>query len=162
MIFGHLQSLLVLQKGLPLAYNRDLQEDKPGVFDALHKTSLGLEVLALTLETVSLKPAAMAASVEDDNLFATDMLEYLVRKGVPFSEAHEAVGKVIRCSLESEKPVRDLPLAELKKFSRHFEASVFELFDARASVAAKKTIGSTHPGRVRQEIQRWEKILKKP
>jgi len=159
-IFGHLQSLLAVQKGLPLAYNRDLQEDKPGVFDAANKTELALEILSLTLESVTFRLPAMTASVEDDNLFATDVLEYLVRKGVSFSEAHEAVGKAVRYSLDLGKSIGQLSVKEWKGFSKYFNADVVDLFDARVSVRAKKTLGSTNPAMVKREIARWERTLK--
>ncbi|HQB94486.1 MAG TPA: argininosuccinate lyase, partial [Candidatus Omnitrophota bacterium] len=94
-IFGHLQSILTVQKGLPLSYNRDLQEDKPGAFDAVHKTTIALEVLALTVASATWQKKAMAKAVADDTLFATDILEYLVRKKVPFSEAHSTVGQAV-------------------------------------------------------------------
>ena len=159
-IFGYLQSILVVQKGLPLAYNRDLQEDKPGVFDAANKTELALEVLALTLESVTFNRAAMVQSAEDDNLFATDILESLVRKGVPFSEAHEAVGRAVRHALETGKPMSELSVAEWRRFSKYFGADVTELFDARVSVRAKKTAGITNPAMVRREIAGWERALR--
>ena len=158
-VFGQLQALLTLQKGLPLAYNRDLQEDKPAVFEALKKTSMALELLTLTLESVNFNRAAMDASVEDDNLYATDVLEYLVRKGMAFSEAHETVGRAVRHSAESGIAMRDLPLSEWKRFSAKFDQGVYDLFNPTASVKAKKTIGSTNPGRVKGEISKWLKKL---
>ncbi|HLD50623.1 MAG TPA: argininosuccinate lyase [bacterium] len=159
-IFSHLQTLLVIQKGLPLAYNRDLQEDKPPVFDAIRKTSVALELLALTIESAKFHPEAMRASVQDDALFATDILEYLVRKKVPFSEAHETVGKVVCFARESGKPIRELSLPEWKKFHKAFEAGVYGLFEASVSVRAKKTIASTHPERVRNQLRQWQRILR--
>ena len=158
-IFGHLQTELILQKGLPLAYNRDLQEDKPPVFDALHKTEMALELLAGTIETLELKPKAMEVTVLDDDLYATDVLEYLVRKGVPFYEAHEIVGNSIRHAVEKKKPLRELSMDEWREFSKKVDSDVYQLFDPQASVGAKKTIGSTNPSRVKQEIQRWERSL---
>ncbi len=159
-IFSNLQALLTLQKGLPLAYNRDLQEDKPSVFEAVKKTLNALELLALTVGTVSFNKKAMEESAEEDVLFATDILESLVRKGMPFSEAHETVGKVVRYAQENEKPLREIPMGEWKKFSKLFDASVYDFFDARASVRGKLTIGSTHPRMVKAEILKWEKQLK--
>jgi argininosuccinate lyase len=158
-IFGYLQSLLVVQKGLPLAYNRDLQEDKPAVFDAANKTQLALEVLASTLDSLSFNAAKMAESVLDDHLFATDVLEYLVGKGISFSHAHEIVGKVIAYALHEEKSLRELSIHEWKRFSKAFDSDVNDLFNANVSVKAKKTFGSTHPGMVKREIRRWEKFL---
>jgi argininosuccinate lyase len=158
-IFGYLQSLLVVQKGLPLTYNRDLQEDKPGVFDAISKTELACEVLALTLESVTFNPQALAESVQDDHLFATDILEYLVKKGVPFREAHETVGKAVAYALEMQKPLSDLSVKEWKRFSKVFGMDISDLFDAQTSVKAKKTIGSTNPFMVQREISKWKRLL---
>ncbi len=156
-VFSNLQAILTLQKGLPLAYNRDLQEDKPAVFEASRKTLMALELLALTVETVSFKPRALAESVLDDTLFATDILEYLVCKGAAFSEAHETVGKVVRYAQDADKQIRELSMNEWKTFSKFFDSRVYELFDPQVSVNAKKTIGSTHPARVKQEIAGWQK-----
>lgn len=158
-IFGELQALLVLQKGLPLAYNRDLQEDKPSVFDAANKTGLALEVLSLTISTAKINYKAVEASVEDDNLYATDVLEYLVRKGMSFSEAHETVGGLVQYSAEKNKVLSELSLTEWKQFSKLFDQKVYALFNPQASVAEKKTLGSTNPQMVKKEIKRWEKTL---
>ncbi len=159
-VFGYLQSLLVVQKGLPLAYNRDLQEDKPPVFDACKKTGVALELLALTLESVSFNKKAMQASVQDDHLYATDLLEYLVRKNVSFSRAHEIVGNIVRDAQDSGKPLREISLKEWKKFAPQFDQAIYDFFDPKASVSAKKTIGSTQPARVKNEIARWKKTFR--
>ena len=158
-IFGYLQAILTVQKGLPLSYNRDLQEDKPGVFDAVKKTATALELLALAVGSASWHKKALLRSLDDDSLFATDVLEYLVRKKVPFSEAHELVGKTVRHAIESEKRLREWSVQEWRKFSPRFGADIHDLFDAKESVRGKKTIGSTHPARVKQAIAEWKKIL---
>jgi argininosuccinate lyase len=159
-IFGALQALLVVQKGLPLAYNRDLQDDKPPVFESYRKTRGALELLALTIESVTFNPAAMKTSVEDDNLYATDLLEYLVGKGMTFTEAHETVGRAVRYGQESSKRLSDMSLQEWKSFSVKFDKEIFGLFDAKASVLGKKTIGSTHPAMVKREIAKWKQSLR--
>ncbi len=158
-IFGHLQALLTVQKGLPLSYNRDLQEDKPGVFDAVKKTTTALELLALAVSSASWHKKALARSLDDDSLFATDILEYLVRKKVPFSEAHELVGRIVRHAIESENRLREWPVQEWQKFSAKFGADIHDLFSALESVRGKKTIGSTHPARVKQAIAERKKTL---
>jgi len=158
-IMGMLQGLLVMQKGLPLSYNRDLQEDKPHLFDSIHETLKTLEVLSLTIATCSYVPEGLKRSVDDDSLFATDILDYLVHKGLPFSEAHEKVGGIVHCAIQSGKRMRELPLDEFKQFSTLFEKDIYGIFDPAASVRRKKTIGSTHPDRVESEMKRWEKAL---
>lgn len=159
-VLGQLVAILTVQKGLPLAYNRDLQEDKPPVFDAVKKTAGALELLALTVESMTFNFKAMEASVEDDNLYATDLLEYLVRKKAVFSQAHEIVGQVVRYAQDNRKAMRDLSLAEWKKFSPHFDQGIYDFFDPMNSVRAKKTFGSTQPAMVKREITKWKKILK--
>ena len=158
-IFGHLQAILTVQKGLPLSYNRDLQEDKPGVFDAVRKTTNALELLSLAAGSASWNRKALLKSLDDDSLFATDILEYLVRKKIPFSEAHALVGRTVRHAIESEKRLRDWSVREWQKFSPRFGADIHDLFDARESVKGKKTIGSTHPAQVKQAIAKWKKTL---
>lgn len=159
-IYGHLMAILTVQKGLPMTYNRDLQEDKPGLFDALRKTAVALDVLTGTLETCEFNPAAMAQSVEDDGLYATDVLEYLVRKGMPFAEAHETVGNAVRFAARNDRPMKDLTLDEWHDFSKKIGEDIYTLFDPQKSVSAKKTIGSTQPARVKKELARWKAALK--
>lgn len=158
-IFGYLQALLTVQKGLALSYNRDLQEDKPGVFDAIKKTTAALEILTLTVGSVTWHKKAMARAVEDDSLFATDILEYLVRKKVAFSEAHHIVGKIVRYISEADRKMRGLTIQEWKRFSPFFSADIHDLFEAKESIRGKKTIGSTHPARVKKEITKWKNTL---
>ena len=158
-IFGILQALLVVQKGLPLAYNRDLQEDKPGVFFALSETMLALEVLSLTIQTVRFQSQPAEKQLSDDGLYATDLLEYLVRKGVLFTDAHHAVGKIVAYSAKTGKRIRDFSLTEMRVFAPKADENAFELFNAEKSVTGKQTIGSTNPKLVSQQIQIWKKRL---
>lgn len=159
-LLGQWVSMMAVQKGLPLAYNRDLQEDKPGLMDAVKKTELALELLALTVSSISFNPKAAQRALKDDGLYATDLLEYLVRKGAAFSDAHETIGRIVRKAAETDRAVRDLSVQEFKQFSDLFDRDVFKLFDAAESVSAKKTIGSTNPARVASEIRKWETVLK--
>lgn len=159
-IMGYLQSILILQKGLPLSYNRDLQEDKPALFDALSKTHIGLEIMAETIATMEFDFSAIARSVEDDNLYATDLLEYLVRKKMPFREAHEIVGSVVAYSSQNKRKMSSLTLQEWQKFSKLMNADVSKLFDPHTSIQGKKTIGSTHPSEVQKAIRFWNAKLR--
>ena len=159
-VLGSVQAILGLQKGLPLAYNRDLQEDKAPVFEVSKRTGAALELLALTLASMTFNKEAMRASVQDDNLYATDLLEYLVRKNVSFAQAHEIVGNVVRAAQDSGKSLRKISLKEWKKFAPQFGPDIYHLFDPKTSVSAKKTIGSTQPARVKGEIARWKKTLR--
>lgn len=158
-IFGILQAMLVVQKGLPLAYNRDLQEDKPGVFFALAETMLALEVLSLTIQTAKFQKQAAEKQLQDDGLYATDLLEYLVRKGVLFTDAHHAVGKIVAHSVKTGKKIRDFDLKELQSFAPAAGRDAFALFNAEKSVEGKQTLGSTNPKLVRHQILYWTKKL---
>ena len=158
-IIGHLTSLLTLLKGLPLTYNRDLQEDKPALFDAIHKTALVLETLQVTISRTRLAEGIRDWVEEDDFLYATDLLEYLVEKGVPFREAHESMGRLVRYALEARKKLGELSLKEFRRFSPKFEHGVYRLLNPRASVSRKKTPGSTHPQEVRKWLRFWKKRL---
>lgn len=158
-IFGYLQAILTVQKGLPFSYNRDLQEDKPAVFDAVKKTTTALELLSLTIASATWHKKAIAKALGDDSLFATDILEYLVRRKVAFSDAHLLVGKIVRYAAESDKKLGELSIREWKKFSEKFDTDIHALFDPKESIWGKKTIGSTHPAKVKQEIQKWKKML---
>lgn len=160
-IFGHLFSLLTLLKGLPLAYNRDLQEDKPALFDAIHKTELALETLRITVSEARLAEGVRNWVRDEDFLYATDLLEYLVEKGVPFREAHETVGRLVRYALDKGEKFGELSLKEFRNFSSKFNQDVFRLFDPQVSVSRKKTPGSTNPGEVGKWLRFWKKKLKK-
>jgi len=160
-IFGYLQALLTVQKGLPLAYNRDLQEDKPGLFDAIRKTEVALELLPYVFNTLTFHPESMELAMADDGLYATDILEHLVQKGLSHREAHDAVGRAVRYSIDAQKPMRDFTVQEWKRFSKKFDSEIYDLFDERVSVESKKTIGSTNPQRVKNEIQKWEKVFRR-
>ena len=158
-IFGYLASTLTLLKGLPLSYNRDLQEDKPALFNALHKTELALEALRLTLSQTRLAEGVKKWAKRDDFLYATDLLEHLVAKGVAFREAHSAVGRLIGYAAGEGKKLSELSLKEFQRFSPKFSREVFDLLDAWGSVLRKKTPGSTHPSEVKKQIDDWRRKL---
>jgi argininosuccinate lyase len=158
-IFGVLQAQLTMQKGLPLSYNRDLQEDKPQTFQAIAETGLALDVLAKTIITAKFNQEALAKSIEDDALYATDLLDYLVRKAMPFTEAHETVGKIVYAAQAKKVAIRKLTIEEFEGFSKLFKKDVYQIFDGWKSISAKTTQGSTHPDQVEKEISRWEQIL---
>ncbi len=160
-IFGHLLSVLTVLKGLPLAYNRDLQEDKPALFDALHKTDLALETLRLTLERTEWNRRGIEGWLgEEDFIYATDLLEYLVERGVAFREAHETVGHLVRYAVDENRILHDLTLGEFRRYSPKFRDDVYSLFDPWTSVSRKKTPGSTRPSEVKKCIQSWKKKFK--
>ena len=160
-IFGRLISMLTMLKGLPLSYNRDLQEDKPALFDSIHKTELVLEALGITISRAEVAEGAKSWVGEDDFLYATDLLEYLVEKGVPFREAHESVGRLVAYAAEAGGPLAGLAIEQFRRHSPKFATDVYELFNPWKSVNRKKTPGSTHPNEVKKGLRQWKKRLKK-
>jgi argininosuccinate lyase len=135
-LVGNLTALLVTLKGLPLAYNRDLQEDKESLFDSFDQLSLAMVALGGMIETVTFNTEAMAAAADDQTALATDLAEILVQSGVPFREAHAVVGALVRKSLEGQHSLADLVAA-----SSAFDDSVSELFEPGAAVARRKSPG---------------------
>jgi argininosuccinate lyase len=159
-VYGHLMAMLTVLKGLPLSYNRDLQEDKEGLFDAARTVLACLEVMAGMLRTIKVNETRMREAAEEGFLLATDLAEYLVRRGMPFREAHRVVGELVRRCLEEGKELRDLrELKELKKFSELFEEDVLGLLSVDASVAARRTPGGTAPEEVKKQIEEARKLL---
>jgi argininosuccinate lyase len=151
-IQGHLVTLLTLMKAQPLAYNRDNQEDKVPVFDALDTTLASLDVYAGLIATLRVKRERMARAAAEGFATATDFADYLVRKGVPFRDAHEIVGRVVRRGIERSRDLADLPLDELREFSALIERDVFAVLSPRGSVQARTHVGGTAPAQVRAAI----------
>ncbi len=151
-VFGHSLSLLTMLKGLPLAYNKDMQEDKEAVFDAFDTTQACLEVSALVLRNVKLNVEHMRAAASKGMMNATELADYLVRKGVPFREAHETVGKIVVRVTEKEIELGDLSLDELRSFSDRIEGDVFKSLTLERTLASKSLTGGTAPVRVAEAL----------
>lgn len=156
---GNLHTLLTLTKGLPLTYNRDLQEDKPPVFDSFDQTSLCLEVLAGTLGGMAVRRDACAAAVADPALLATDLADYLVERGVPFREAHHAVGAVVQLAEKNAVPLNLLPAEEVQKLHPAFGPDWAEVFNLERAMARRRGTGMPGPVQLRRQIARWRKQL---
>lgn len=143
-VVGHLMSLLMLLKGLPSAYDKDLQEDKEPVFDTFDTLSGVLPVVSGTIQTLQINPRRMAAQLEP-GLLATDLADYLVRKGIPFREAHAIVGSVVRTAEERNCAIDEVGLDALQEVSEAFEKDVFEVFDVERSLSSRSVVGGTSP-----------------
>jgi argininosuccinate lyase len=156
---GNLHTLLVLVKGLPLTYNRDLQEDKPPVFDSHDQTALSLEVLAGTFAGVELHTEKCAAAVADPALLATDLADYLVRNGVAFRDAHHAVGAVVKLAEQKSLPLDQLALADVQAINPAFKADWLDSFNLPKAMARRKGTGMPGPAQVVRQFKRWAKIL---
>ena len=159
-VYGNLMSVLVTMKGLPLAYNRDMQEDKRSLFASLRILLDTLTVLNGTVRTIRVDQAACEQASKDSFLFATDLLEYLVKKKVPFLEAHQIVGALVRHALDSHTTLGGLPFEIYQKYSRVFKKDVFDLFDPRVSISSKVSLGSPKPELVVKQIRLWKERLK--
>ncbi len=158
-LYGNLLAVLAALKGLPLAYNRDLQEDKEPLFDSIDTVRGSLAVMTGVISTLRFNRAELAAAVAKGFSSAPDLAEYLVERGVPFREAHQAVGELIARLLDEGKSPGEITLDELRWSSPAFEAPALKLLTPAASVAGKTTIGSTAPARVRRQLRRWKKKL---
>jgi argininosuccinate lyase len=154
-VYGDLINLLTTMKALPLAYNRDMQEDKQPMFDAVDTTRDSLEMMAFLLAETTFNTSQFAAAVENDLLTATEIADYLSRKGVPFREAHRITGEIVAYALENETPLQSIALEMLKGYSPHFESDIFDYLDPLRSVHEKKSDGSTNPEMVCAAIERW-------
>lgn len=158
---GNLTTLLTLTKGLPLTYNRDLQDDKPPVFDSLDTVVISLEVLRETLRGMRVNTTRCAGAVADPLLLATDLADYLVRRGVPFRDAHHAVGGVVALAEKLEKPLDKLSLEEVRSVSRDFVADWVKVFDLPTAMRSRERPGMPGPKQVAAQITRWKKRLAK-
>jgi argininosuccinate lyase len=147
-VFGDLASLLTMLKGLPLAYNKDMQEDKEAVFDAFDTTRVCLEVSALVLRNVEVKEDRMRDAASQGLMNATELADYLVRKAVPFREAHETAGRAVRLAIERGVELQELPLEELQSISDLISSDVFEALSLENTLNTKSQIGGTAPERV--------------
>ena len=150
-VYGSLMALLTLLKGLPLTYNRDMQEDKEGFFDTYDTLLNTLTIFADMLAKMSVNAERMRAAAEDGFLLATDIADYLVGKGMPFREAHGVVARLSQHAADNSLRLRDMPLADYRRFSALFDEDVFAI-TAEASVAARDVPGGTAFGRVRDAI----------
>lgn len=158
-VYGHLMSLLTVMKGLPMTYNRDLQEDKEGLFDTVDTIKPVLEIFAEMLATIEINGEQMGRTARKGFLTATDLAYYLVGRGVPFREAHAIVGEVVAYCEDSNMQLEYLSLKQLKQFSSHFTYDVTRILSTESSVNSKDVTGGTAPKKVKEAIKRARKNL---
>jgi argininosuccinate lyase len=159
-LYGALVGALTMLKSLPLSYNRDLQEDKVHLFEALDSVRASVRLTQLILEKTRWKPERMAAACKGDYSNATDLADYLVRKGVPFRETHEVAGKAVRWAIAKGVALEAIPLAELKNLHASFEKDVFALLDPMAVMSARNSRGGTGTDAVKDQLRYAEDFLK--
>ena len=156
-VYGNLMSMLTLMKSLPLAYNKDMQEDKEPLFDTLDTVKGSLKVFADMIAEMAVKSDNMRIAAARGFSTATDVADYCVRKGLPFRQAHEVVGKTVRFCVEHNKDIPELSLAEFRQFSDLIEADIYDYVTLEASVNARKATGGTAREAVERELARLKK-----
>ncbi|MGG2064058.1 argininosuccinate lyase [Bacillus sp. S14(2024)] len=161
-VYGNLFSLLTVMKGLPLAYNKDLQEDKEGMFDTVNTVKGCLHVMAGMLETMTVKKDKMAQAVTQDFSNATEIADYLASKGLPFRQAHEIVGKLVLHCINEGVYLLDLPLTTYQEMSSLFEEDLYEVLSPYAAVKRRNSAGGTGFEQIEQALQKAKEIVEKP
>ncbi|MFQ5902076.1 MAG: argininosuccinate lyase [Candidatus Binatia bacterium] len=152
-VFGHLQALLTVMKGLPLAYNRDLQEDKVPLFDTVDTVKASLGMMRELVRQIKIKKERMRTAAQDGLMIATDLADYLVRRGLSFRSAHALVGKVVRFCLDHHRGIEELSLKELKRFSPKIDKDVYAYLNPEAAVQRRRTVGGTALANVRRRLK---------
>jgi len=158
-IHGALSSVLIMMKGLPMSYNRDLQLDKPPLFDAIDTIKDVLEIFIALFQEIVIEKEAIVAKLMDESLFSVDILEYLVKKGVSYREAHDIVGRMVKDCLDKNKKISSLSAKELKRYSEKLSPDVKKILNAWTSVSLKTSYGGTSPKLVLRQLNTWRKRL---
>jgi len=158
-VYGNLVSLLTLMKSLPLAYNKDMQEDKEPLFDTVDTVEQSLIVMTRLLKEMSFNKERMREAVDQGYLVATDLADYLVRKGVTFRQAHEVVGKMVLYALGYKKELRQLTLKEMKGFCKPIEKDVYGWLDPLSCIDRRNLPGGTGSATVKRAISKARKEI---
>lgn len=159
-VYGHLVSLLTTMKGLPLTYNKDMQEDKEPLFDSVDTVEICLEVMARLFREISFNRERLQEASEKGFLVATDLADYLVRKGVTFREAHEIVGRMVVFALDQKKELHELTLNEMKGFERRISKDVYGWLDPLSSLKRRNIPGGTGPEVVKKSLRQAKQEIK--
>lgn len=158
-LIGNLMSLLTTLKGLPMTYNRDLQEDKEPLFDSVDTIKLALEVFAEMMRGLDVNAAKTQAAASDPMLLATDLADYLVNHGVPFREAHEVIGKIVAHSVKTKRALNEFSAEDYRKFSKAFGKDVSAVLNIDAALSKRKSAGAPSPANVTARLKHWCKQL---
>ena len=158
-LYGNLVSVMVAVKGLPLTYNRDLQEDKEPLFDSFETVDLALRVNAEMIAAMRLNPERCAAAVSDPLLLATDLADYLVRRGVPFRQAHELVGKAVAVAVGSGTPLNKLSLEQFREISPEYGEDVYSVFSLDRAMSLRTNPGAPNPDNTARRLAYWQAKL---
>ena len=152
-VFGHQTALLAMIKGLPMAYNKDMQEDKEAVFDTVDTVKISLQVAAIVLNNLRVNEEKTRVAATNGYLNATELADYLVQKNIPFRIAHDTVGKIVMYAISQNRELNDLSLAEMQNFSEFVEEDVFQALSLEQTLASKNQIGGTSPERVFEALE---------
>ena len=158
-VFGNLVALLTLLKGLPMTYNRDLQEDKERLFDTVDTIRATLRIVAAMIQNTKINAAECKKAASDPSLLATDLADYLVLKKVPFRQAHHVVGAIVALAEKKRKLLSKLTLKELQSVDSNFEKDALELFDPQLSLDRRNILGGPGTKEVKRQLARWKKQL---
>jgi argininosuccinate lyase len=158
-VVGHLMGLITLMKGQPLAYNKDNQEDKEPLFDTVDTLKDTLRIFAEMMGSIIVKPEAMERAALKGYATATDLADYMVKKGLPFRDAHEAVAHAVKAAISHQVDLSELPLEVLQQFNPKIEKDVYDMLSLRGSLNARNTLGGTAPAQVRLQIARHAERL---
>ncbi len=159
-LYGHLLALLVTLKGLPATYNKDLQEDKEGLFDGVRTLENSLAVMRRVLETMRIDPSRMKQALEEGYLNATELADYLVARNVPFRDAHHVVGRIVLHASKRNLPLDRLPMSDYRKFSPLFDKDLYPRLSSAAALTRRRELGGTAPGAVRRALARFRKRVR--
>jgi len=158
-VIGNLVSLLTLLKGLPMTYNRDLQEDKERLFDTADTVRATVRVVAAMFRHTKVNAEACRRAASDPSLLATDLVDYLVREGMPFRQAHHTVGIAVAVAEQLRKSLSQLTLEELRSISKSFSADALAVFDVKRAMARRNLTGAPGPRELRKQLDRWHNHL---
>ncbi|MEW6008129.1 MAG: argininosuccinate lyase [Candidatus Omnitrophota bacterium] len=158
-IQADLSSVLIMLKGLPLSYNRDMQLDKEPLFDSVERIDQMLGVFQELFRALKVNKSKIAEKLEDESLYSVDIMEYLINKGLSYRVAHDTVGKIVKSTLDKGKKISELSLSELKKFSKVFDSSLYRLLNAKTSINLKRSFGGTAKKNVLNAIKAMEKQI---
>ncbi len=158
-VYGNYIALATMMKGLPLSYNRDMQEDKEPVFDSFKNYSQALSMMKGMINSLTVNKSRFVDELEGDFLFATELAEWLVLKGIPFRESHSIVGKVVQFAEEKNIKLNELKIEDLQNINPVFDETALKVFTVKGALYRKKTFGSPNPDMVRAEIEKWKSKL---
>ena len=159
-VFGNYSALITVLKSLPLSYNRDMQEDKEGIFDSFKTLQNSLIMMTALIESMEIQKTRFIYEIDGSFMLATDLADYLVQKGIPFRDAHDILGRIVKFASKKNIKLNKIKLEDFKKFSELFEEDVKNYLSAETCLQNKKTLGSPNPKMVKESINNWKEKLK--